>query len=235
MIRYSLVLLLALAASCGGGDVVSDPPPAAPLDPTLTTAPVTDDPDDPAIWVHPTDPSKSLIIGTNKVAGPRGAVVVFGLDGAIRQVIAGIDRANNVDIEQGVRLGGTTVDIAVVPERLQHRLRVFTIQADGSGLSELGTVPVLTGETGDRSEPMGIGLYRRPADGAVFAIVSPKSGGATNYLWQYQLDADGWHGVKGTLVRRFGNFSGIGATPGEAGEIEAVVIELEASPSLMPA
>ena len=44
---------------------------------------MTDDPDDPAIWVHPTDPARSLIIGTNKVKAPTGAVVVFGLDGKI--------------------------------------------------------------------------------------------------------------------------------------------------------
>ncbi len=186
---------------------------------------MTDDPDDPAIWIHPSDPSKSLIIGTNKVAAPVGAVVVFGLDGTIRQTIAGVDRPNNIDIEQGVRLGDRTLDIAVVAERLQQRLRVFSIHADGAGLAELGTVPVLAGETGDRSEPMGIGLYKRPSDGAVFAIVAPKLGGATDYLWQYRLDADGPRGVKGTLVRRFGNFSGIGAAPGEVGEIEAIVVD----------
>ena len=225
--RYSLVVCLTLAASCGGGEDVSEPPPSAPLGPTLTTASVPDDPDDPAIWIHPTDPSRSLIIGTNKVAAPHGAVVVFGLDGKIRQTIAGVDRPNNIDIEQGVRLGDRTLDIAVVAERLQHRLRVFSIQADGSGLSELGSVPVLAGETADRSEPMGIGLYKRPSDGAVFAIVAPKLGGATNYLWQYRLDADGARGVKGTLVRRFGHFSGVGAAPGEAGEIEAIVVDDE--------
>jgi len=225
--RYTLALFLTLAAACGGGEVVPEPAPAAPLGPTLTTASVSDDPDDPAIWVHPTDASKSLILGTNKVAAPRGAVVVFGLDGTIRQVIEGIDRPNNIDIEQGVRLGESTLDIAVVAERLQHRLRVFSIHADGSGLSELGTVPVLAGETGDRSEPMGIGLYKRPSDGAVFAIVAPKLGGTTNYLWQYQLEGDDTRGVKGTLVRRFGNFSGLGAAPGEAGEIEAIVVDDE--------
>jgi len=222
--RFSFVFLVTLAASCGGGDSVSGPA-VATLTPALVTESVTDDPDDPAIWIHPTDPARSLIVGTNKVAAPAGAVVVFGLDGRIRQTIAGIDRPNNVDIQQGVRMGDRTVDIAVVTERLQHRLRVFTIAADGSGLSEIGAVPVLDGETGDRSEPMGIALYKRQADGAIFAIVAPKLGGATNYLWQYRLEANARGGVQGTLVRRFGNFSGKGAEPGEAGEIEAIVVD----------
>ena len=73
---------------------------------------------------------------------------------------------------------------------------------------------------------MGVALFRRPRDGAVFAIVSAKSGGPTDYLWQYRLIGDAG-GLKATLVRRFGSFSGVGPAPGEAGEIEAVVVDDE--------
>src|SRR5688572_2469115 len=55
------------------------------------TARLPDDPDDPAVWRHPSDPSRSLIIGTIKVAAPTGGIVVFGLDGVVRQTISGID------------------------------------------------------------------------------------------------------------------------------------------------
>ena len=68
--------------------------------------------------MHPTDPSRSLIIGTVKVAAPAGAVVAYGLDGQIRQMIPGIDRPNNIDVEYGIRLRGQPVDIAVATERL---------------------------------------------------------------------------------------------------------------------
>jgi 3-phytase len=215
-----------LAAACGGDEPSSATPQAsAALTPDLVTASVTDDPDDPAIWIHPTDPARSLIIGTNKVAAPNGALVVFGLDGQIRQTLAGIDRPNNVDIETGVQLDGQTVDLAITTERLQHRLRVFRIAPDGAGLTDIGAIPVLEGQTGDLSEPMGIGLYTRPSDGALFAIVAPKLGPSTNYLWQYRLTGDGKGGVTGSLVRRFGNFSEVGAEPGEPGEIEAIVVD----------
>ncbi|MEZ5318660.1 MAG: phytase [Vicinamibacterales bacterium] len=198
---------------------------AGPIAPALATEAVPDDPDDPAVWRHPTAPARSLILGTNKIAAPGGALVVFGLDGRIRQTIAGLDRPNNVDVEYGLALGDRRVDVAIVTERLQHRLRLFAIDADTGQLSDLASVPVLEGETGDRAEPMGIAAYRRPADGAVFAIVAPKGGGPTGYLAQYRLEGHADGTVTGTLVRRFGHFSERGPAPGEAGEIEAVVVD----------
>lgn len=193
------------------------------IDASRATAQVPNDPDDPAIWVHPADASKSLILGTDKVE-TNGGLYVFGLDGSVKQSFGSLDRPNNVDVEYGFDLGGRRIDIAVVTERKQHRLRVYGIDPAGlvSDLAPAG-LPVLAGQTGDASEPMGIALYKRPRDGAVFAIVSPKTGAATNYLWQYRLEA-----VKGTisgrLVRRFGAFSQKGSLL-EAGEIEAVTVD----------
>src|SRR6185436_5711113 len=109
---------------------------SAPVDiqPVVGTDRVTDDPDDLAIWVHPGDPARSLIIATNKVAAPKGAIVVFGLDGKTRQTVAGIDRPNNIDVDYDLLLGGERVDIAVATERLRSRLRVFRIAPDGRGI-----------------------------------------------------------------------------------------------------
>ncbi|HEU4891635.1 MAG TPA: phytase, partial [Vicinamibacterales bacterium] len=110
--------------------------------PARATAALAHDPDDPAIWVHPTAPERSLVLGTVKVAAPDGAVAVFGLDGALRQLVTGIDRPNNIDVEYGFVFGGRAIDIAVVTERYQRRLRVFSLAPDGSGISDLGVVPV---------------------------------------------------------------------------------------------
>lgn len=66
---------------------------------------------------------------------------------------------------------------------------------------------------------MGVGLYRRPADGALFAVLSCKSGPTEGYLWQYRVDGDGRGGVRLTKVRELGAFSG-----GE-GEIEAIFVD----------
>src|SRR5512147_2576355 len=118
-------LLLLLCFGC----TQSTPP--ADVHAVITTESVTDDPDDPAIWVNPSDPGRSIIVGTNKVPAPNGALVVFGLDGKIRQTIANLDRPNNVDIEYGLQVGGQPVDIAVTTERLKRRLRVYKIEPEG--------------------------------------------------------------------------------------------------------
>jgi 3-phytase len=197
--------------------------PPSDMQPVLHTDPVTDDPDDPAIWVHPSDPEKSLILGTNKVKAPTGALVVFGLDGKTRQTITGLDRPNNVDIEYGFPLGAKRVDIAVAAERLQSRLRVFEIAQNGSGIRDIGSpegTRVFTDRQGEEAAPMGVSLYRRPADGAIFAIVAPKSGPREGYLGQYRLEDDGKGRVKAAFVRYFGRFSG-------GAEIEAVAVDDE--------
>lgn len=196
---------------------------AIDITPAYATAHLPNDPDDPAIWVHPADSSRSLIIGTVKVAAPDGAIVVYGLDGQTRQTIAGIDRPNNVDVEYGVRLGGQTIDIAVVTERLARQLRIFRIDAGDGRLIDLGGVPILRGEQGDAGAPMGVALYRRASDNAVFVIVAPKSGPREGYLWQYRLSDAGSGRIGATAVRRFGTFSAATLRPDN--EIEAVAVD----------
>ena len=219
------VLAGAAVSSCSGSNTVPRQPAgsaqSAGITPLRASATLAHDPDDPAIWVHPTAPERSLVLGTVKVAAPDGGIAVFGLDGGLRQLVTGIDRPNNIDVEYGFELGGRTMDIAVITERYQRRLRVFSVAADGSGISDIGVIPVLEGQQGENQAPMGIGLYRRPRDGAVFAVVAPKTGPAEGYLWQYRLHDGGGGKLTGTFVRRFGRFSG-------AGEIEAVAVDDEA-------
>lgn len=192
--------------------------------PAVTTQSVTTDPDDPAIWRHPKDASKSLIFGTNKAkAKDGGALYIFGMDGKVKQVMGNLDRPNNVDVEYGFRFkNGQTADIAVLTERGRRKLHLYYIRRDGSGLKEAGNgIPVFEGETKESfGAPMGIGLYKRPKDGAIFAFVSRKSGPEKGYLWQYQLEDNGHGGVTGRKVRALGNFSG-------EGEIEAVAVDDE--------
>lgn len=168
---------------------------------------VATDADDPAIWVHPTDPSMSLIIGTNKSAAPDGAVVVFDLNGRILQSIAGVDRPNNVD---------TRLNTVVVTERRKSAVRIFEIDPASRKLTQKASFPVFAGQTGDEAAPMGIALYRRPSDGALFVILSRKSGPSGAYLWQYEVTDC----ASLKFVRAFGQFSG-------NGEIEAVVVDDE--------
>jgi 3-phytase len=191
------------------------------LRPVAATDQVVKDPDDPAIWVHPSEPERSLILGTDKAGAPHGGLYLFGLDGKLRQKITGIDRPNNVDVEYGLMIGDRRVDIAVLTERYKNQLRAFRIEPDGSGVSDISAVSglqVFQGKRGEQAAPMGIALYRRPSDGAIFAIVSRKTGPRDAYLWQYRLEDDGAGKVRATKVREFGRFSG-------RGEIEAVAVD----------
>src|SRR5262245_19588685 len=150
--------------------------------PLRATDALPQDPDDPAIWINKTDAAKSLVFGTMKVAAPEGALAVFGVDGKLRQLLKGPDRPNNVDVEYGIDLDATPTDIVVLTERLGRRLRAYAIARDGSAVRDIsaGRMPILEGAPGDEGAPMGIGLYRRPKDGAIFAIVSPKAGPKEN-------------------------------------------------------
>jgi 3-phytase len=139
------------------------------LTPSAATSAVAHDPDDPAIWVHPTDPSRSLIIGTDKVE-VKGGLYVFALDGSLRQRIGPLDRPNNVDVEYNVRLGDRRADIAVLTERKQQRLRVFEIPLDGSPLRDLTPAVCRSWRVNSGVEPVGIALYGRRT--AVFIVVS---------------------------------------------------------------
>lgn len=184
--------------------------PTRAVTPTHATQDVSQDPDDPAIWVNPRDPAQSLLIGTNKIkADAGGALYVFGTDGKTRQIITGLDRPNNVDVEYGLRLRGKPVDIAVCTERLQHRLRIFAIAPSGK-LSDLRPqgLPVFQGEVGDAREPMGIALYKRPTDGAIFAVVGRKSGPTRGYLHVYRIRDNGAGKPEATFVKAFGAYSG---------------------------
>jgi len=115
-------------------------------------------------------------------------------------------RPNNVDIAYGVMLGGTKIDVAVVTERYAHRLRVYRLP--DMAPVDRGGIPVFPGELA--RDCMGIALYTRPGDGALFAIVSRSDYQAPlqGYLHQYRLVDDGTGVLKGVFVRSFGTWSG---------------------------
>ncbi len=188
--------------------------------PVFITEPTKHDTDDPAIWVNPENIAESLIIGTDKNVD--GALYVYNLEGQIQQekVVRGLKRPNNVDIAYGLTIGGKTVDIVVTGERITHNMRIFSLP-DMKAI-DAGGVPVFEGETGmEYRDLMGVALYKRPADGAIFAIMGRKTGPTDgSYLWQYQLKGNADGTVSAELVRKFGKYSGLN-------EIEAIAVDDE--------
>ena len=203
--------VMALLCSCSTSSL---PPAAAPLKPVVVTQPARHDTDDPAFWFHPTAPAKTLVIGTYK--NTDGALYVYDLDGKIVQRVGDLKRPNNVDVAYGLMLGGKSVDIAVCTEREMQRLRVFSLP-DMKPIDK-GNLVVFDGDK--ERAPMGVALYKRPRDGAIFAIVGGKGGPTEGYLAQYRLSDDGAGGVKMTLARQFGRYVG-------KKEIESIAVDAE--------
>jgi 3-phytase len=209
--RAIFVVLFTSIASCKPGSNV--PAPNA-LKPVAITEPTRHDTDDPAFWINPADRAGSLVIGTDKDTD--GALYVYDLDGKIVKRVGGLKRPNNVDVAYGMMLGGSPVDIAVTTEREMSRLRIFSVP--DMTVVDKGDLMVFGGDK--QRVPMGVALYKRPRDGALFAIVGGKSGPAEGYLGQYRLSDDGNGKVKMALVRQFGRFAG-------GKEIESIAVDAE--------
>ena len=157
---------------------------------TVETDPVPssgDAADDAAIWVHPTDPQSSTIIGTDK----EGGLAVYDLDGRQIQYLAGI-RPNNVDIRHGFPLGGQPVDIVVTSERDDDAITVHRVDPQTRQLVEAAS-PIATG-----LDVLGVCLYRSPETGSFYVFVTSDGAGPVR---QWQLSDGGTGGVNATQVR----------------------------------
>lgn len=218
MFRILITLALVYLSLFGCKEKTTEKSPEV-LIPTITTEKVPTDTDDPAIWIHPTDPSQSLILGTDKGGDSgKGGLYVFDLNGKIdtKRSVTDLKRPNNVDIAYGLDVNGAKTDIAVCTERNTNSIRVFSlpemVAIDGGG------IPVF--EDDSLRSPMGVALYTDLNTNDIYAIVGRKTGPTDGYLYQYQLTADSSGVVKGSLKRKFGKFSG-------KKEIEAILVDNE--------
>lgn len=181
------------------------------LKPAVITETVVHDTDDPAIWINSQDPSKSIIIGTDKDTD--GGLYAFDLNGKIIHKVLGLKRPNNVDLEYGFILNGKKTDIAAVTERETNKVKLYSLPE----LKEVGEISVFEGET--ERGPMGVSMYKNPQTEEIFVIVGRKSGPADGYLWQYKLTEKNGS-ITGEVVRKFGKYSSLK-------EIESIAVDDE--------
>ncbi|MFE4257624.1 phytase [Streptomyces sp. NPDC056883] len=149
---------------------------------TVETAPVShggDAADDPAIWVHPTDPAKSVVVGTDK----KGALEVYDMTGARIQRISG-DYGNNVDLRGNIVV--TADDEAAGGNGAMH---VYRIDPATRQLKRLKDVPT-------EVTAHGICLYTSPASGKLYAFPNSTSGRVEQ--WELAVSGDS---VTATSVR----------------------------------
>jgi 3-phytase len=187
-----------------------DTTPAAA--PTVETPPVLDipaedrregqqigDADDPAIYVHPTDSSKSFVIGSFK----EGGLSVYDLNGNRLQTIQpnGVSY-NNVDLIYGFNLGGRSVDLAIASDRANDTVALFRIDPETRRLIGIsGNLPAsIFGVDDGEQTAYGLAAYTSPVTGKSYVFVSQASG---NQIAQIELVAQGKERISAQVVRTF--------------------------------
>jgi 3-phytase len=172
--------------------------------------------DDPAIWIHPDDPSRSLLFLSDKKRG----LYAFDLEGRLLQQVRFRSTLNNIDVRSGFRFGGEETDIVVGNLRSAGKLAVLRIDADYTDGN------VLTLLAGDQSrdndisdDSYGICLYRRADDGTMYVFDKSKSSAPIR-----QWEVSGAHGrIRTTEVRQIRDIS-MGVAEGFVADDELGVV-----------
>ena len=146
--------------------------------------------DEPCVWVHPGDPSLSVIIGTDKHENSPG-LRVYDLNGAQIDVTSN-EKANNVDIRYGMELGGKKLDVITTGLRISNTLGIYTIDPDSRLLSSVASRAIKLG-----IEVYGSCMYKNHKTKEFYAIVNDKNGNVE----QYRLFDNGSGLVDAELVR----------------------------------
>lgn len=144
--------------------------------------------DDPAIWVHPSNPALSVIIGADKSSA--GGLHVFDLAGNSLQFVAA-GRHNNADVRYGFPLAGRRVDLVSACNRSNNEIDIYAIDPVTRRLERVGAV-----QTG--LEVYGYAMYHSRPTGQFYGIVSSENGVEQ---WQFVARSDGT--VGGVLVRTY--------------------------------
>jgi 3-phytase len=145
------------------------------------------DQDDMCIWVHPSDPSQSSIISSDKKAN---RLFVYDLEGRTLQAIPA-RQPGNIDVRYGFALGQKLVDIVAFNQRGDSSIIVYKVDPHTRQLERVDNGAIGTGKN------YGGTLYRSPRTGKFHFVVTSEKGD----IEQYELADDGTGKVSGKKVR----------------------------------
>lgn len=126
-----------------------------------------DSADDAAIWIHPGDSQKSVVIGTDK----KGGLATYNLEGDLLNYYPH-GNMNNCDLRYGFGLGDQKIDLLASSNRTTHSLALYKI-LPGGVLEEIHA-RIINSEMKD--EVYGLCLYKSPKTGSFFVYVNSKKG-----------------------------------------------------------
>src|ERR1044072_8320618 len=135
---------------------------------TVETEPVStggDSADDPALWVNPSDPHQSLVIGTNKKRG----LAVYDLSGKEIQFLAD-GQINNVDSRDDFPLDGKKVPLVTASNRSNNSIVVYRINVETRRLENVAAGVIKT------NEAYGACMYRSSKSGRFYYFSTSKHG-----------------------------------------------------------
>jgi 3-phytase len=165
--QRAAIVLAALQAGCGSPWLHSPAPTVQAAAETTPVSSAGDAADDPAIWVHPTDPALTLIIATDK----RRGLEVYALDGSLRQALP-VGRLNNVDLRDGFALGAHRVTVVAASDREHDAIALFAISPDRPELTDVADGLRTTGLT----RIYGLCMFADRASDRLYVFVNGKDG-----------------------------------------------------------
>jgi 3-phytase len=163
---------------------------------TVETEPVShsgDSADDAKVWVHPTEPNHSVIIGTDK-HDTEGGLAVYDLTGRLI-FFAKDGKMNNVDVRYNFPMGNMKVDIIAVSNRTNDSIAVYTIDPSSRRLTNIAARTISVGVDGIYGQC----LYHSLRTGKYYAFVNDKKG----EVEQWELFDNQNCKVDAVLVRSF--------------------------------
>jgi 3-phytase len=147
--------------------VAAESSKSAPIvEPRVETEPADsygDAADDPAIWVDERDPSRSVVIATDKKLG----LNVYDLQGKRLQVVPD-GRMNNVDLREGFMLGGKATTLVAATNRTTRSISLYRFDP---ATRRLESIAAGTLESG-MSDPYGLCMYRSAKSGNYYVIAN---------------------------------------------------------------
>jgi len=159
---------------------------------TVETTPVPnsgDAADDSAIWIHPTNPSLSTIIGTDK----KGGIAVYDLAGTELQYLPD-GELNNVDLRYNFPLGAQRVALVTAGNRTSNTIAIYRVNPTTRQLENVAAraiIPTIL--------IYGSTMYHSPVTGIYYLFVNDKSG----VVQQWELFDNGSGLVEARMVRTF--------------------------------
>lgn len=129
--------------------------------------------DDVAVWIHPTDPSRSTVIGTDK----KGGLAVYDLRGQQLHYHRST-QPNNVDLRYNFPLAGQRVTLVATSDRSNDTIRVYTVDPATRDLRDVAARRIAAGP-----DVYGLCMYRSARTGAYSVFVTDEDGA----LQQWEL------------------------------------------------